>query len=172
MTMINIRNSGPALSEHDLARVETVTGRPLPKAYREFLLVHNGGRPVADSIDMPETPFKSTVLHTFYGIHSGNDSNDLLDNLESLEGYKENQLLPVAYDACARDFVLVLSEDRYGQVYYFELTGETPIPYFVANDFNEFLGKLREPTPEELAEIDAATSSSDEPAPNDASSSP
>ena len=160
--MIEFHDSGPALNEHDLVAVEMATGRPLPKPYRSFLLDHNGGRPTPHIIDMPEAPFEGTALHTFYGIHPNNDPDDLLVNFESLDGCRENQLLPVAYDAYGRPFILVLSEDRYGQVYYFELTGETPIPYFVAKDFNEFLGKLREPTPEELADIDAATSTVDE----------
>ena len=160
--MIEIENSGPALSEHDLTLVEAATGRPLPQPYRDFLLAHNGGRPVLDIIDIEGAPFKGTGLHTFYGIHPGDDTNDLLANFESLEGCKENQLLPIAYDDFARSFILVLAEDHYGEVYYFELTGEEPVPYFVANDFNEFLSKLREPTPEELADIDNAADAPDD----------
>lgn len=165
--MIEIQNSGPSLSEHDLTLLETATGRPLPQPYRDFLLAHNGGRPIANIIEIEEAPFKETVLHTFFGMHPGDETNDLLENLESLGGCKENQLLPVAYDAFGDFFILVLSEEHCGEVYCFQLTGETPIPYFVANNFNEFLDKLRQPTPEELAEIDAATSTDDEPAPQD-----
>ena len=152
--MIEFYDSGPPLSEHDLTLVEAATGRPLPQPYRDFLLAHNGGRPTPHIIDMPETPFKGTALHTFYGIHPEDDNNDILMNQVSLEGCKENQLLPIGYDAYGRALILVLAEDHYGEVYYFELTGEEPVPYFVANDFNEFLNKIRAHTPEELAEID------------------
>ena len=160
--MIEIHDSGPALSEHDLTLVEAATGRPLPQPYREFLLAHNGGRPEPNHFDVGDAHFMGSVVHTFLGIHPADDDNDLLLNLEALEGCQENHLLPIAYDVYGHMLMLVLTEENYGHVNYFDSDEIPPRPYLVANDFNEFLSKLREPTREELADIDNAARGPDD----------
>lgn len=150
--MIQFTDSGPTLHEHDLDELEAATGFSLPEQYRKFLLTHNGGRPSVDYIKIEGACFNATAVHTFYGILPGDETNDLRMKLESFEGCKENHLLPIAHDAFARNFMLLLDDEHYGQVYYFDFGEGPPQPYFVANDFDEFLSKIREPTPEELGE--------------------
>ena len=157
-----IENSGTPLKSDDLDIVEVAIDRPLPKDYRAFLLAHNGGRPAPNHFDVGDAHFMGSVVHTFLGIHPADDDNDLLLNLEALEGCKENHLLPIAYDVYGHMLMLVLTEENYGHVNYFDSDEIPPRPYLVANDFNEFLSKLREPTPEELADIDNAADAPDD----------
>ncbi len=160
--MIQFTDSGPTLHEHDLDELEAASGFSLPQQYRKFLLTHNGGRPTPDLIDIDGAEFKGTALHTFYGVLPGDESDDLISTLEGLEGCKENHLLPIAYDAFGRNFMLLLDDEHYGQVYYFDFGEGPPEPYFVANNFDEFLSKIRAPTPEELGEDETSEQAASE----------
>lgn len=159
--MIQFTDLGPAVNELDINELEATLGRPLPEQYRKFLSTYNGGRPTPDLIDIEGADFKGTAVHTFYGILPGDETNDLVLVQEALEGCKENHLLPIAYDAFARNFMLTLDDEHYGQVYYFDFGEGPPVPYFVAKDFDEFLSKIREPTPEELGENESSSTESE-----------
>jgi cell wall assembly regulator SMI1 len=151
--MIQIRTTNRQLEASDLKRIEDKMGRPLPEAYRAFLLENNGGRPDLDVIDIPTEHFRRTDVKIFFGLYDELDANNLLWHLDWLEGCLENHLLPIADDSGGNLFVLVLDEEDYGQVYYFDAAEIPPRPYFVAKDFNEFLSKIYEyKAPEELAE--------------------
>lgn len=84
--MIKILDSGRALQNDDIARLEATLGRPLPEQYRAFLLAHNGGRPTPNLVDIEEAHFKGSDIHTIHGIHAADDANDIFWNLETLEG--------------------------------------------------------------------------------------
>ena len=155
--MVNIESTGRRqLSENDLIRLEEEIGRPLPAQYRSFLLVHNGGLPSPDIIDITGAHFRATDVQVFHGIDTPIESSDLRWNLENVEWCKDHELLPIARDSCGRTFILVLTPEEYGQVYYYDMEESVLIPYFVAHDFNEFLGKIRDLTPEELADSEAS----------------
>jgi cell wall assembly regulator SMI1 len=143
-TMIQIRTTNRPLEPSDLARIEDKMGRPLPEAYRAFLLVHNGGQPHPNGIDIPGWGLHSTDVKLFFGLDDEFECNDLLWHPDWLEGCLENHLLPIADDSGGNNFVLVLADEDYGQVYYFDAREIPPRPYFVAKDFPEFLSKLRE----------------------------
>jgi cell wall assembly regulator SMI1 len=158
--MIQIREQNRQLDVSDLTRIEDKMGRPLPEAYRAFLLVNNGGRPDPDTIDIPEAHFRATNVKVFYGLDDEFDACNLLWRLDWLEGCLENHLLPIAGDSFGNNFFLVLDDEDYGQVYYFDAVEIPPKPYFVAKDLNEFLSKLRELTPDELNDDEPLPTSS------------
>lgn len=141
---IHTRAQNRQLDTTDLARIEEKMGRPLPEAYRTFLLMHNGGRPEPNGIDIPEAHFQATDVQVFHGLEDEFECDDLFWNLDILEGCLENHLLPIAGDSGGNTFVLVLNDQEYGQIFYFDAGEIPPRPYFVANDFTEFLSKLRE----------------------------
>jgi len=142
--MIQITGQNRQLESSDLARIEDKMGRPLPEVYRAFLLVNNGGRPKPDAIQIPSWDFRTTDVKVFFGLDDEFECCDLLWHLDWLEGCLENHLLPIADDSIGNLFVLVLDEVDYGQILYFNAAEIPPRPYFVAKDFNEFLGKLHE----------------------------
>jgi cell wall assembly regulator SMI1 len=153
--MIQIKGQNRQLEASDLKRIEDKMGRPLPEPYRAFLLAHNGGRPEPDTIDVPARHFNRTNVEVFHGLDDNVESNDLLWNLDALEGCLENNLLPIAADCGGSIFVLVMDNDDYGHVIYFESGVVPPRPHLLAKDFNEFLSLLRDDTPEEKAHIAA-----------------
>lgn len=153
--MIQVTTTNRQLKPNDLARIEDKMGRPLPEAYRAFLLMHNGGRPEPDTIDVPAVHFRTTNVEVFHGLDDESERNDLLWNLDVLEGCLENHLLPIAADCGGNIFVLVMAEDDYGHVLYFDSAVVPPRPLLLAKDFNEFLGLLRDYTPEEIAHFNA-----------------
>ncbi len=150
--MKKMRDLGRPLQTDQIKRIEYEIGAELPLSYRNFLLAHNGGRPTPDAIKIEGAPFKTTDVKVFFGMHRETESENILPTLESIEGCKENQILPIAGDSFGCIFGLALAGEEYGQVYYFDFGEGPPQPYFVANDFDEFLSKIREPTPEELGE--------------------
>lgn len=153
--MIQITTTNRQLEPCDLTRIEEKMGRPLPEPYRAFLLAHNGGRPEPDTIDVPARHFRTTNVEVFHGLDDKLECNDLLWNLDILEGCLENHLLPIAADCGGSIFVLVMDDHDYGHVIYFESGVVPPRPHLLAKDFNEFLGLLRDYTPEEEAHFAA-----------------
>jgi cell wall assembly regulator SMI1 len=158
--MIQIAEQNRQLEPNDLARIEDEMGRPLPEAYRAFLLENNGGRPKPDTIDIPEAHFSPTDVKIFYGLYDELDAGNLLWRLDWLEGCLENHLLPIAGDSFGNSFFLVLDDEDYGQVYYFHAVEIPPKPYFVAKDFNEFLSKIYEYKDDEDGEDEPLPTSS------------
>lgn len=156
MTMVEIKDSGRQLSEYDIAQLEALIGCKLPADYRTFLLRTNGGTPEPDLIDIEGAPFEGSIVRVLHGIDTSLKADDIRWNLEVLDGCLENKLLPIATDPYGHIFMLVLNDEHYGHVNYFDSSEIPPRPYLVADTFDEFLGKLRAYTPEELAEIDAA----------------
>jgi len=156
MTMLEIVEPGRKVTVADLLQIEAAIGRPLPDSYRTFLLATNGGQPQPNIIDVEGAPFKGTDINVFHGIDDPSECNDILWNLDVLEGCKENKLLPIATDSCGHLFMIALSEETYGHVLYFDSAEIPPRPYLLAKDFGDFLRLIREPTPEELADIEAA----------------
>lgn len=166
--MLKIITTNPPTNNGAILKLEANIGKSLPTPYRAFLLSHNGGTPEPDTIDIDAAPIKATDIQVFHGIDDEIPSCDLLSCWETLDGCKENQILPIAHDSFGHSFGLILNEADYGQIYYFDSAEAPPRPYLVANDFNEFLTKLRAYTPEELAEVDATSAESEtiEPAEN------
>lgn len=152
--MIHIETTDRPLSMPDLGRVEEVMGRPLPEQYCAFLLRTNGGRPKPDTIDIEGAHFRGTDVQVLYGIDTEITSSDIFWKLDIFEGCIQNHLLPIACDSFGQQFMLILAEEDYGHVLYFDSAEIPPRPYHIANDFDEFLSKLRAPTPDELGEID------------------
>ncbi len=150
--MVEIKDSGRQLFENDLAELEALVGCKLPADYHAFLLRTNGGRPAPDLIDIEGAPFEGTDVHSLHGIDTSLEADDIRWNLEVLEGCLENKLLPIANDSFGQLFMLVLNDEHYGHVNYFDSAEVPPRPYLVANTFDEFLSKIRAPTPEELGE--------------------
>jgi len=159
--MIEIRSKNPPLDEQHVVALEATMGATIPEPYRTFLLTYNGGSPTPDVIVIDGAPFKSTDIQVFYGIGTIHETSEISWSLEVRTGCLENKLLPIACDSGGNFFVIPLTDEERGSVYYFNVWSggrplDPPEPYLVAPDFQSFLDKIRDLTPEELADIEAA----------------
>ncbi|WP_425618274.1 SMI1/KNR4 family protein [Anatilimnocola sp. NA78] len=162
--MAKIANPQPAgpTDAKQIAAFEKHIGHKLPSAYREFLLTHNGGRPVPDAFMLttddrePEEDLvlcffplrdislgevdveEMDELHT-WPLHCAWD--DLQNDLENLyEMELDPPLLPIGTDGSSNYLSLVLSGERAGAVVF--LDHETAEDWPLAPSFSAFLDSL------------------------------
>ena len=146
-----------------IAAFEKHIGHNLPSQYREFLLTHNGGRPVPDAFMLTaddREPEEDLVMCFFplrdlslgavqveemeelrtWPLHCAWD--DLQNDLENLyETELDPALLPIGTDGSSNYISLVLSGERAGAVVF--LDHETAEDWPLAPSFNAFLASLR-----------------------------
>lgn len=147
--MATIDDCGPKISEGELASFEAGLGSRLPAGYREFLLASNGGVPTPDGIDVPGLPGTPSDVQVLFGVRRSEESSSLTWNLAILADRLETGLLPIARDSEGGVFCLSLRPRDTHAVVYCDLQWvfadhvSRPESYFVAPDFESFLGKLR-----------------------------
>jgi hypothetical protein len=147
--MVEIRNSGRALSNDDIVKLEQRIRCRLPESYRRFLLKNNGGRPPLniDAIDIEHLPGAEVDVGDFFGIDDQIEACDIDWNLTTFKGRIASELLPIACDSFGNLFCVSLSDSDYGSIVYcdfdpnWHLGGATY--YRVAPDFDSFLERIR-----------------------------
>jgi hypothetical protein len=151
-----------ATDSSQIAAFEQYIGHPLPPAYRDFLLLHNGGRPVPDAftLTMGRRSEENLVMCFFplrdlslgsvgveeleelrtWPLHCAWD--DLQNDLKNLYRIElDPPLLPVGTDGSSNYICLVLSGEQAGAVVFLdhEMAEQRPL----APDWNAFLDSLR-----------------------------
>ena len=121
----------------------------LPKDYRAFLLKYNGGRPKPDGFPVKDHRENILPMHFFFGIRRRYKSSCLDWSYQESRGRIPSELLPIASSHMDDLVCLDLSEERYGQVLFWDLEEEKDFPtwdnvYWVADSFSEFLEVLCE----------------------------
>lgn len=166
--MMEIVEAGEAVTPEELKVFEEKIGHPLPSAYREFLLAHNGGRPIPSVIDINDCPSGATDVQVFLGLTGPFESETLEWSWDVFRGRIPERLLPIADDSFGNLFCLSLTGNDVGQVFFLDRYEESESrPYFVAKDFNEFLDKIYEYKDDELpGDEPLPTSSSNADSPN------
>ena len=156
------RPAGPTDAKQ-IAAFEKHIGHELPPEYREFLLTHNGGRPVSDAFTLRtdgREPEEDLVMCFFplrdlslwaveveemdelrtWPLHCAWD--DLQNDLENAyETQLDPPLLPIGTDGSGNYISLVLSGERAGAVVF--LDHETAEDWPLAPSFSAFLNSLR-----------------------------
>jgi hypothetical protein len=135
-------NSSDAILEQDLATI----GTGLPNQYRVFLLKFNGGRPSPDIIDVEGLPGGPTDVQCLYGYGAPYDISNIIINYDLFYDRLPASLLPIANDSFNNQFCIVVRGPEVGRIMFadFEYFGDKAITYFVSDDFDTFLTKLRE----------------------------
>jgi len=150
---MEIVEAGEAVTPEEVEAFEKKLGHPLPSAYRDFLLAHNGGRPIPSVIDIDDCPSGAIDVQVFLGLTGQFESETLEWSWDVFRERIPERLLPIADDSFGNLFCLSLTGNDAGQVLFLDRYEESESrPYFVAKDFPEFLSKIREPTPDELPE--------------------
>ncbi len=152
--IMTIDGSAASLTEEDIARAERRIGRPIPAAYRAFLISHNGGRPSFGVFliqDKDDGPGDRSRINWFFGISTGRDYNDLELMLEDYRDRIPSNFLPVADDPFGNLVCLLTEGEQAGAVYFWDHERETErgegLAYgnmrLIARSFDEFLNGLR-----------------------------
>lgn len=145
-------DTGKKINEKDLEKVEELVDADLPDDYRAFLLEHNGGTAVPALFDVVtvEGDETTTVVDRFYSVGAGAGTPwDLATNISF---YWENEripewVVPIAADIAGNLVCLSVSDDDYGQVFFWD--HETELEYELdenqaplAESFSAFLEML------------------------------
>ena len=149
-----ITRPGPSLAEADVAACEGRLGRPIPPAYREFLLRHNGGRPERDGFEVESNgSFESGYcVRRFLGVSHTERTFTLEWVADASKGDVPDEFFPIAVDPGGNMIGLIVGGERDGQVFFWdhEMPADTTADvgsredmFFVAASFAEFFDKLK-----------------------------
>ncbi len=142
--MIEISESGYQIGESDITHLESEFGTKLPDAYRRFLLLHNGGVPSPEIIDIAGASWSPTDIQVFFGIGSQIVPDNLSWNLQLIKDRRPDlHILPVACDSGGNLFCLRVSNDGSCEVIYYDMNDRVGTIYEVAPNFDAFLNKIR-----------------------------
>lgn len=142
--MVEIIEKGQAIGEMDVAEFERELKVTLPDAYRQFLILNNGGIPSLNVVDIGGAPGSPTDVQVFFGIDRKIESSTLLWNLRLIANRIHlKHVLPIACDSGGNLFCIDMSGENNGEVLYCDLEDHAATLYFVASNFDAFLSKLR-----------------------------
>ena len=122
----------------------------LPPGYRDFLLKHNGGRPIPNAFPLEgleDNPFDT--IQVLFRLKGQVQSNNLDWNFDTFNGRVPNNLLAIGCTDCGDLICVSLFGDDAGSVLYWDHHHEPPVPsyenvYHIADSFEEFIDSFRE----------------------------
>lgn len=142
---MDIIEPGESITVEEISAFEEKIGHRLPSAYRDFLLAYNGGRPIPALVDIDDCPSGASEVQVFLGLTGEFESETLEWSWNVFRGRIPERLLPIADDPFGNLFCLSLEGMDAGQILFLDRYEESESrPYFVANNFTEFLTKFRE----------------------------
>ncbi len=149
--MTEMRTTNATVTAAEVAACEQRIGRPVPPAYREFLLQRNGGRPVRELFTFNDGKrVAEGGVDAFLGVGKFDESLDRY--LDDYRGRIPDDLFPIAHDA-GDNLILIGAEGaNAGKVFFwhheFEADeGEAPTydnVFLIADSFAAFLASLHE----------------------------
>jgi len=139
---MKIESEGPPIGPKDISEIESALGAELSAEYRDFLLLHNGGIPTPDTVDVPGAPQMPTDVLVFFGIRRSTETSNLSWNLALISNRcPDCHVLPIACDSGGNLFCLKVERGVAAEVLYCDLGAECAI-YPVAPTFGQFLNGL------------------------------
>jgi hypothetical protein len=143
------------LTNRKIDQAERHLGRPIPPAYRQFLLKYNGGHPDPSDFRMAGGRKGTTQIGTvksFLGINVPEETLNLDYVLETFRDRLPARLFPVARDPGGNLIGISTEGADAGKVYFWDHEreaeeGEPPTDknlYLIAESFDEFLDKVGE----------------------------
>ncbi len=146
---MQIHPSGPPLTAADLQAVEARIGRPIPPAYRAFLLQHNGGYPDLADFCFADSTGDGGSVAAFLGVNVPAP----MDLEHYLHVYRDRippTMFPIAHDPGGNLILLATAGPDNGAVYFWDHEaeaeeGDPPTAVNltrIAADFAAFLSSL------------------------------
>jgi hypothetical protein len=148
------------LTVNDLNAFEGKIGYPLPEEYRNFLLKHNGGRPIKPAYfyyqqRLPDGDImpSSAQIEMFTGL-AAHSTGGLEWKVENFRDRIPKNLLPIASESTGSAICISLDGEDKGKVYLWDMGFEEEIDegsepdyynvFWIADNFNDFLNSLSE----------------------------
>ena len=145
MGEVQFRETGPALSDADILAFEERFQAVLPSDYRHFLLTHNGGHPMPDSVKLVLNGQQvNWRLHFFLGLKDPMEECNLDWAIDITGDTRPDGLIPFATDEGGNFFYIDVRPQHSGAVYF----GATPEdvskvrPVLVSLSFSAFIDSL------------------------------
>jgi hypothetical protein len=137
------KDNRPPLSMEALIGLEHQIGYTLPDDYRSFLILHNGGQPECQTLNIPDCK-SDVIVDTFFGI--GKPHADIQFWLNELDDDLKDAFLAIGFDLGANAFLMDKSD---GSIYYwdsarhFSCSSDEENAFWVADSFSDLIQKLR-----------------------------
>jgi len=149
MKDIVVIDSEKNITKSDIYLLEAKLGINLPIEYKDFLLLHNGGRPEKDHYGFVEND-NGSVLDWFFAIYKGDNCINLLKEFLRHENRIPKEFIPIARDPGSNIVCLGVNGSEYGKVYFWEFDQAVPYGeepnfdnmYLLANNFTDFINGL------------------------------
>jgi hypothetical protein len=149
---INFEKHFGPLKTDVLGSIEQAYNITLPKDYRDFLLVFNGGKPIESEFSLKDSS-NSSLVAGFFGITDSKDYNLLFHYVVIYTGRIPSNTIPIADDQCGNIILLSVKGQDRGKVYFWDhereadpSQGEKP-SYdnltLIADSFEEFINNLK-----------------------------
>jgi hypothetical protein len=160
MPITRFIDSGHAVSDDDISRVEQRFECRLPVAYKLFLQRQNGGQPKPDAFHGLR-PRDGALVDFFYVI-DGDETMDLIENGVFLRDYHDVPATMIPIAATTSGDVICLGIEaatNYGKIYFW--SHDAPVraksTWLLAHDLDSFLSTFHEIDLDELTMGTAAT---------------
>lgn len=115
---MKINNSYSPINQDDLVRVERLIGFELPQAYKSFLLIHNGGRPLLDGVSYKGEHFD--FLGHLYAVRGESYHDDLIRNIKQYKELIPSGYLPIGESPGGDVFCISMKEPNLGAVFHWD----------------------------------------------------
>lgn len=143
---VSVKGSYEALDELRLAKFEAELNCTLPKAYREFLLTHNGGYPNLHCFRYHDDLSGEEIasINLFFSLNDEDHFSSINYQLRSYIFSGPEGFLPIAHDGGSSTIYISLRPLDFGKIYlqvHWIDSAEGNI-FLVSNSFEEFLDSI------------------------------
>jgi len=143
--------TGPLISDADIAQLEKFIGSPLQESYKQFLAKYNGGKPIPDCFPILGcTAYNFGGINYIFRIGSKIKGSNIAWNCDIFRNRVPDGYLPIAGDGGGNILFIALSSCRTsdeGTVLFWDHELEHSPPtlrnmHLVARSFNDLLAQL------------------------------
>lgn len=147
--LLTFSQCGPKVDAADLDEFEAETSIVLPRSYRKFLTMWNGGSPHPDIFPIYDFPLNPRGrIQILYSLHSQHNYSDLYQNFKIYQRRLPRGNLPIGNTDTGDVISITILGGIDGAAMLWDHESENINPnydnmYFIASNFEEFLNSIR-----------------------------
>ncbi|UUC44114.1 SMI1/KNR4 family protein [Flavobacterium cerinum] len=146
MTQIIVPNS--KIDEGQLVEFEKEIEARLPEAYRQFLLLHNGGQP--DNTEFTAKKYGGSIIQRFFGFNTPYNTDNFDYIRSTFKDRVPDSFLPIGRDMLGNLILIGIRQKYQGRIYFWWHENESDKKawfkniYTISNSFTDFFDNLKE----------------------------